>query len=128
MADSDVGIKLVAEDASFKTAMANANQLIKQMAQEAKEAASGIGDLGSKQEAYSNVLDAQKQKLELLNRAHEEATNKLKSLAEAYEKAKESGDPDAIGKAADAYSRQATEVSKLETQMSSCRTAINNTT
>ena len=128
MADSDVGIKLVAEDASFKTAMTNANQLIKQMAQECKEAASGVGDLGSKQESYSNLLEAQKQKLELLNQAHTTAAEKLRALAEAYEKAKESGDPESIGKAADAYTRQSTEVSKLETEMSKCREAINGTT
>lgn len=128
MADSDVGIKLVAEDASFKTAMANANQLIKQMAQECKEAASGVGDLGAKQEAYGNMLEAQKQKLELLNKAHEQAKAKLEELARAMEEAKESGDPAAIEKASEAYTRQATEVSKLETQMSACRTAINETT
>lgn len=128
MADSDVGIKLVAEDSSFKTAMANANQLIKQMTQECKEAASGVGDLGSKQEAYTKVLDAQQQKLELLTKKHSEASDKLKTLAEAYEKAKEAGDPEAISKAAEAYTRQSTEVSKLETSMSQCRTAIQETT
>lgn len=128
MADNDVGIRLVAEDASFKTAMSNANQLIKQMAQECKEAVSGVSDLSTKQEAYTRMLDAQNQKLEVLNKAHEQAKEKLASLANELDRANESGDPERIAKVSDAYTRQATEVSKLETQMSQCRTAINDTT
>jgi len=128
LADNDVGIRLVAEDASFKTAMSNANQLIKQMAQECKEAVSGVSDLSTKQEAYTRMLDAQNQKLEVLNKAHEQAKEKLATLANELDRANEAGDPERIAKVSDAYTRQATEVSKLETQMSQCRTAINDTT
>ena len=135
---NDISVKLAVEgENTFKSAIKAADSQIKALDAQLKEAVSGFDDMTTAEEkatAKSKILaqqiDTQKTKLDALAKQHDKASDTLKELADALEKAKqEHGESSAEAtKAANAYNRQATEVANLERQMAQTNTAINQET
>lgn len=81
----------------------------------------------SKLQNFGAQLAAQKDKLALLSSQLPKAQADLDSLAQALERAKQSGDPASIDRAATAYENQRRVVAGLEQNISQTGTAINRT-
>lgn len=116
---------------SFNSALSAVDQQIKALGEGVKTAAAQMGTMGDsgeaaakKTELLTKTIEANQQKLGLLQEKYTAAKDRLNELAKAMDAAKQSGDPAAIDKAANAYNKQAGEVAKLEGQMSKAQRAI----
>lgn len=111
-------------EATFKSALSAIDAEIRNLSSgvEATDAAmKAMGDTeeltAQKNEQLAAKMDALNQKLQIVQQQYDNATKKLEDLAQALEEAQESGDPQAIEEASNAYNRQATVVSNLSTKM-----------
>lgn len=124
---SDISVKMAVEgENTFKSALKAANAEVKALEAQLQASADGMdeftsimGTAGSKAQTLGSILEAQGQKMSILHQQYESAAAKLSSLGDALDQARsEYGENSAEAqKAANAYNKQAAEVSKLKTQM-----------
>lgn len=131
---SDISVKMAVEgENTFKSALKAANAEVKALEAQLQASADGMdeftsimGTAGSKAQTLGSILEAQGQKMSILHQQYESAAAKLSSLGDALDQARsEYGENSAEAqKAANAYNKQAAEVSKLKTQMAQTSTQM----
>ncbi len=131
---SDISVKMAVEgENTFKSALKAANAEVKALEAQLQASADGMdeftsimGTAGSKAQTLGSILEAQGQKMSILHQQYENAAAKLSSLGDALDQARsEYGENSAEAqKAANAYNKQAAEVSKLKTQMAQTSTQM----
>lgn len=132
---SAISLGFEVNDGNFKTALKAIDSEIKAMDEGIKAATKEMEVMGDSEETaakrselLTKMLDAQHTKLDALRGEYEKSSAKLAELQTALEKAKESGDPEAIARATNAYNKQRTEVANLESQMNKTSAGIADTT
>lgn len=122
---STISLGFEVNDGNFRAALKAIDTEIRAMDEGIKAAAKEIETFGESEDAsarrselLTKMMDAQQSKLDALTGEYDKNVQKLGALKEALDKAKESGDPEAVAKATNAYNKQRIEVANLETQMS----------
>lgn len=115
---------VVAGDDNLKSALSAINESLRGMDEECKAAADGIMAMtdreeqaAARQELIAKATAMYGEKLEILNKQHEGASQRLKELGDALEKAQsEFGENSKeAARAAEAYNKQQVNVTRLET-------------
>lgn len=133
MANSVISLGIeVNGEKTFDNALKAINAQCRAFSAEIKTTSSSLsvfdkGILGTAKnvQSYAQIIQAQGQKMEILKQKLDSAKSSLSQLAGELERAKASGNPEAIDRATNAYNEQAQTVANLSRQMEQTEQNIN---